>query len=215
MKKGLLLLLILSFAFPLYAQQNREEGKNKMGASYYAHSGALYVLSNKTTGYEVTGVGPLIGAAFFYERIFLSRFSMGLTYTSLMERSMDVKDGVTDINVVEKVALGSVDFRAYFKSHKRNGWKPYLGVSFGTMSASDTLTLTTAGSTTTTEETTKAVVPVTLLRGGFDLIMDYGGIRLDFGQVTGVRRDLVGSNSYRANYKMTGSSMSIAVFSHF
>jgi len=215
MKQLLTLLIALLIATPAFAQQKREEAKNKAGALYYTHSGSSYVLHDNTANVDYTGTGNIVGPAFFYERIILSRFTVGVTYSSMLERSMDIKTSTATVNVVENITMTTFDFKAYFKDHRRPGWKPYLGVSFGTMAVADTLSVTTTGTTTATEEETKATVPVTFLRAGMDLTMGFGGVRIDFGQATGSRRDLESSTNYRAKYVMDGSSLAIGVFSHF
>ena len=215
-KIGLLLLVFSLWSVqPLVAQQKAKELKNKVGATYYNHSGGTYTLKEKATVNQDSASASMVGTTFFYERIFLSRFSMGVAYSSFLEKSLDMRVGTSSINVIEKTNYTAFDFKAFFREHTRPGWKPFLGVGFGTYTVASTLAVTADGVTTATADATSATIPVTLLNWGFDYTMDATGIRMEMNQVTGTRRDLESSTDYNANYIADGTSVGIAVYSHF
>ncbi|MDX2469963.1 MAG: hypothetical protein QNL04_05230 [SAR324 cluster bacterium] len=216
MKLGLLLLAFSLWGFaPLAAQEKIKEKKNKMGATYYNHSGGTYTLKEKSSGYNDSASDSMVGTTFFYERIFLSRFSIGVAYSSFLEKSLDMYVGTNTINVIEQTSYTAVDFKAFFREHARPGWKPFLGVGFGTHTVASAMTITADSATTTSTDATAASIPVTMLNWGFDYTMDATGIRMEMNQVTGTRRDLESSDTYSANYIVDGTSVGIAVYSHF
>ncbi|MDT8445957.1 MAG: hypothetical protein RRB13_03540 [bacterium] len=212
MKRIILLLIALTLASsPVWAQQRKKEPKNKFGAIHYTHSGGSYTLQSSTDSSSVTE--PLIGAGFFYERVFQSRFSAGLKYSGFLERSLTQTVDGTSVTTVEKTAMTTLDFKAYFKDHLQNGMKPFLGVAFGTYTPASTVT--TLAATGNTEGNTTASVPITSLSAGFDYVLDFGGVRAEVGSVSGKRRDLSGHDTYSANYQFDGTSIAIGVFSFF
>ncbi len=192
-----------------------KEPKSKAGATYHSHAAGSYTLVNTTSSAEGSGSGNLVGTVFFYDRLFLDRFSAGLRFSSFLERSMDVTIGTSTVNILETASFWSMDFKAFFKDHMRPGFKPFLGVSYGNYTVKSTLTTTTTGSATTTEDNTAATIPVTVLSGGFDYIFGFGGVRLEAGQVTGSRNDLDSSSTYRASYQYGGSTLGISVYAFF
>lgn len=215
MKVGLLLLVFSLWSIPqLAAQEKAKELKNKMGATYLNHSGGTYTLGEKTSGNQDSASDSMVGTTFFYERIFYSRFSMGFAYSPLLEKSLDMKVGTNIINVIEKTTYSVFDFKAFFREHTRPGFKPFLGVGFGTYSVASAMLITDSANVTT-EDATTASIPVTMLNLGFDYTMTNTGIRMEMNQVTGTRRDLESSDTYNANYRVDGTSVGIAVYSHF
>ena len=212
MKKYILLALVLILAAsPAMAQRKKKEPKNKLGVAYYTLSGAEYTLQSTTD--ISTATGNMIGPAFFYERVFLSRFSAGLKYATGLDRSMDLNLDGNTVSVVETTALASFDFKAYFKNHESPGMKPYLGVGFGTLTSSSEVTTITSTSNDTGN--TSATVPITTLNFGFDYMMEFGAVRVDLGTTSGRRRDLEGHSDYKALYQMDGTSVAIGVYSFF
>lgn len=212
MKRFLIVLITLLLATsPAWAQVRKKEPKNKFGAMHYTHSGGQYTLQSATDTSTVDE--PLIGAGFYYERVFQSRFSAGLKFSSFLERSLtQTLDGNT-VTTVENTTMFTLDFKAFFKDHMMNGFKPFMGVAFGTYAPSSTVT--TIEATGNTEGTTTASVPITSLSVGFDYVLDFGGVRFEAGAVNGKRRDLEGHDTYTANYQYDGSAVSIGVFSFF
>jgi len=207
----LFLILILGASSPLWAQKKVKEPKNKFGAIHYTHTGAQYTLSSATG--SATASDDLVGAGFFYERLFLSRFSAGLKYSGFLERSLTQSlDGDT-ISTVETTTMTTLDFKAFFKDHSQSGMKPFLGVSFGTYAPMSVVTTIAAAGNT--EGSTAASVPVTGLSFGFDYILEFGGVRVEGYSITGKRRDLTSHDTYIANYRYDGSALSIGVYSFF
>ena len=212
MKRTLLTLLLLGLlTLPALAQQNKKEPNTKIGAFHYTHSGAQYPLSDSTS--SSTASDDLIGAGFFYERVFLSRFSAGLKYSSLLDRSLVQTVGGQTVTTVEQTALASFDFKAFFKDHSSNGFKGFLGVGFGSYTPKSTVT--TIAASGNTEGNTGAAVPISSLSVGFDYLLDFGGVRVEAYSITGSRRDLTGHPSYTANYRYDGSAFEVGVFSFF
>ncbi|OGG96440.1 MAG: hypothetical protein A2508_00770 [Candidatus Lambdaproteobacteria bacterium RIFOXYD12_FULL_49_8] len=205
---GLLLLLMAS---PAMAQRKQKEPGNKLGVAYFALSGTEYTLQSSTS--ITTGSEPMVGPAFFYERVFLSRFSAGVKYASGLDRSLDMWIDGNTVSIVEKTVLTSFDFKAYFKDHSSSGLKPYLGVGFGNLVSSSVVT--TIAASGNTEGNTSATVPTTTLNLGADYLLEFGAVRFDFGTTTGRRRDLDGHTTYKALYKMDGASFSVGVYSFF
>ena len=197
----------------------RKEPKNKAGAVYYTHSGSQYTLISNATGNSISSNAAFIGVAFFYERLILSRFSAGLKFSSFLERSMALTLDNNKIDVLEKVTLFMLDFKAFFKDHTSSGLKPFIGVGYGQYNVSSSISVTASGSTTTQEDkqTTKVTIPVTSLNFGFDYFTDFGGIRLEGGLLTGNRSDLSNSDSdgYKAKYQASGATASVGVYSFF
>jgi len=205
------LILILGATGPAWAQKKKKEPKNKFGAIHYTHTGAQYTLSSATS--TSTASDDLVGAGFFYERLFLSRFSAGFKWSSFLERSTTHSLDSNTVTVLEKTSMTTFDFKAFFKDHMQNGMKPFLGVSFGTYAPKSTITtIATAGNT---EGSTAASVPITGLSFGFDYILDFGGVRVEGFSITGKRRDLTGHDTYIANYRYDGSALSVGVYSFF
>ena len=216
MKKYLFVALaILLLASPAMAQRKVKEPKNKLGVAQYRHTGAIYELQSVSTGAITTGTGVMVGPAFFYERVFKSRFSAGLKYSTGLDRSLSLSLDGSAISVVETTTLTSFDFKAYFKDHSAPGFKPYLGVGWGTLASTSAVTTTAAGSSSSSEGSTTATVPITSLNFGFDYVMEFGAVRFDLGNATGSRRDLTSHSAYKANYTMDGSSVAIGVYSFF
>ena len=54
--------------------------KNKAGALYHSHTTGDYTLSEQGTANSGADSASLIGFGFFYERLFLDRFSAGFKY---------------------------------------------------------------------------------------------------------------------------------------
>ena len=215
-KIGFLLILLAFFSVEsVFAQEKVKENKNKMGATYYNHSGGTYTLTEKATGSGASTSDNMVGTTFFYERIFYSRFSIGLAYSPLLEKTLEMNVGTNSIDAIEKTNYTAFDFKAFFKEHTRPGLKPFLGVGFGTYTVATTMDVTAASATTSSEDTTGVSIPVTLLNAGFDYAMMNSGIRFEMNQVTGSRKDIESSDTYKANYRVDGTSIGIAVYSHF
>lgn len=214
MKKYLFVALaILLLASPALAQRKVKEPKNKIGFSQINHTGAIYELESASTTQVDTDTGKMVGLGIFYERVFQSRFSAGLKYSTGLDRSLNLNIDGNRVSVVEATKLTSFDFKAYFKDHSAAGLKPYLGVGWGTMVS--TSTVTTIATSGNTEGTTTASVPITSLNLGFDYLMEFASVRFDLGNATGSRRDLTSHSAYKANYTMDGSSVAIGVYSFF
>ena len=212
MKRTLLTLLFLGLlTLPALAQQNKKEPNTKFGAFHYTHTGAQYTLSSTTA--SSTATDDLIGAGFFYDRVFLSRFSAGFKYSSLLDRSLVQNLGGTTVTTVEQTSLASFDFKAFFKDHSSNGFKGFLGVGFGTYTPKSKVTTIATGGNT--EGNTGATVPFSSLSVGFDYLLDFGGVRVEAFSITGSRRDLTGHPSYTANYRYDGTALEVGVFSFF
>ena len=207
---GLLLMLTTSAV----AQRKPKEPSNKAGAIHYTQSGSTYTLKDNSTSLSVSASDTIVGAAFFYERLFKSKFSAGLQYSSFLERSIEFSIGTNELNVVEATALTIIDFKAFFKDHSRPGFKPYIGVGFGQYTMASTIS-TTDSTGSTSDSTTEAVVPVTILNLGADYFRDFGGFRLNVGVVSGKRNDLTSNDTYQATYQATGVVFGISVYSLF
>lgn len=201
------------------AAARKREPLNKAGAVYYTHSGSEYTLRSNATRTDQTVSDPFIGVVFFYDRIFLSRFSAGFKFSSFLERNMSLNIDGNTLDVLETVTLMMLDFKAYFKDHSSGGFKPYIGVGYGQYQVKSKISETPAGSSTTEEgkQTTKATIPVTAINFGFDYFTDFGGIRMEGGVITGSRNDLSNSESdaYKAKYQASGVIASIGVYSFF
>ena len=211
MKKIILFLIIFSMfsSSILFAQARRtRQPKNKFGAVYYGISGADFTFTNKTTGESGTASDSIIGAVLFYERIFDSKFAVGINGTSFLERNMSIEVGSKTLEIVEQSTLVLLHFKAYHKDHSAGGIKPYLGVGLGSLSVSSLITSTTD----TTGSTTSATIPVTVISAGLDYFWESGGFRLEVGYLTGERSDLEGHDTYSAKYQATGSTGSIGVY---
>ena len=209
---------LLILTTDVFAARKREP-KNKAGAVYYTHSGSELTLRSNSTGAEDSSSDPFIGAVFFYDRIFLSRFSAGIKFSSFLERNMEFNIDGSKVDVLEKVTMIMLDFKAYFKDHSANGLKPYIGVGYGQYQVDSKISVTASGSATTEEDkqTVKATIPVTAINVGFDYFTDFGGIRAEGGVITGSRNDLSNSDSdgYKAKYQASGFVASIGVYSFF
>ena len=193
----------------LFAQARRtREPKNKFGSVYHVISGTDYTLTNKTTGAKGTASDSIVGAVFFYERIFDSKFSMGINGTSFLERNMSMEVGAETLEIVETSTLVLLHFKAYHKDHSMGGAKPYLGVGLGSLSVSSLIT----SATDTTGSTTSATIPITVISAGLDYFWESGGFRGEVGYVTGERSDLENHDTYSAKYQATGSTGSIGVY---
>ncbi|MBU3914582.1 hypothetical protein KKA14_03525 [bacterium] len=188
--------------------------KNKAGAIYYSQSGSEYTLVNKLTAGSGSDSDSLIGTVFFYERMFLDRFSMGFKYSSFLERNLSFEEGTNTLDVLETASFWSLDFKAFFRDNMRPGLKPFLGVSYGNYSLSSAITISPAAGSSS-EETTTATIPVTILSTGFDYVFGFAGVRIEVGQSTGSRNDPDGSSTYRAAYQYGGLISSVSVYSFF
>jgi len=211
MKKTVLFLILIAMVSSsiLFAQARRtRESKNKFGSVYHVISGSDFTLTNTTTGETGTASDSIVGAVFFYERIFDSKFSMGLNGTSFLERNMTIAVGSETLEVVEQSTLILLHFKAYHKDHSAGGIKPYLGVGVGSLSVSSTIT----SATDTTGSTTSATIPITVISAGLDYFWESGGFRVEVGYLTGERSDLEGHDTYAAKYQATGSTGSIGVY---
>ena len=200
------------------AAQVRDEPKNKAGVIHYTHTGANYNLLSNETASTVDASEPLVGAVIFYERIFQSRFSAGLKYSSFLERNMETTIDDNELVILEAVTLFNLDVKAYFSDHLLPGFKAFLGVAFGNYTVTSTVTTTSTnddGTTTSTEGQTTATVPITVMNVGFDLMSDFGGIRIAAGLPTGKRNDFEGHTEYKAAYDYSGAVVTIGVFSFF
>lgn len=210
MKKILLFIILITMVSSsvLFAQRRTREAKNKFGAVYHVISGTDFTLTNKTTGASGTASDSIIGAVFFYERIFDSKFAMGINGTSFLERNMSMEVGSTTLEVVEQSTLVMLHFKAYHKDHSAGGAKPYLGVGLGSLSVSSLI----KSSTDTAGSTTSASIPVTVISAGLDYFWESGGFRAELGYMTGERSDLESHTTYSAKYQATGSTGSIGVY---
>ncbi len=209
----LLILLCVSFVCTssAFAQWRKKVPKNKLGAIYATVVGTTYELTNRTpdnvnSGKSESGSSQIVGAVFFYERIFLGRFSAGIEATSFLERQMELKVGTEVVDVVEKSKMIALDFKAFYRDHAIRGVKPYLKVGFGTLKMESDLKMAAAGTSTSTS----ADIPITLLALGFDYILEAGGFRFEVGSVTGERKDL-GDEKFTAEYQAHGTTASIGV----
>jgi len=215
MKKKIVTLLIVTLFCPFGAAfaVKVADLKHKAGAVNFAHSGAKFTLENKSSAASANGSTELKGTTLFYERLLTRGFSVGLTFSTFLERSMDVDVGSDKNAVVETVTMYSIDFKSYLSEHKRKGWKPYFGVGFGSYNVSSTIKTTSGG--TTTEGSSSATVPLTIFSLGADYVFSFGGVRIDYALTTGKREDTDGHSTYNADYNYTGTSLGIAVFSFF
>ncbi|MCP4298630.1 MAG: hypothetical protein GY786_23830 [Proteobacteria bacterium] len=188
--------------------------KNKMGGINYTHSTANYILTNTTTSATGSDAIAIKGTTIFYERMLTGRFSLGFTYSSFLERTSEFSVGSVSYSSLEKISMYSIDFKSYFEIHKREGWKPYMGVSFGSYTAASELTVNTLG--TLTDEKTGATIPTTSLSFGYDWVLEFGGLRFDYTMMSGKRSDSDTYTGHKATYDYTNSSVfGIGVYSFF
>ncbi len=186
--------------------------KNKMGGVNYRHSNANYTLTNTSTTASGSDETQIIGTAIFYERMLTGRFSLGFTFSNLLERTSKVSVGAVTYSSLETISMYSIDFKSYFKIHKREGWKPYMGVSFGSYTTASVLTDTSG---IISEKETGAVIPTTSLSFGYDYVLEFGGLRFDYTLMSGKRSD-DSYTGHNATYDYTNSSVfGIGVYSFF
>ena len=210
MKKLPLLLFAISlvtFAQPLFAKV--KESTLKFGVLHQTQMNSEYTLSGATG----SGNENLVGVSFFMEKVFLSRFSAGMRFSSMLARSNNYTASGNTVVAVETTGMTTFDFKAFFRGHDRPGMKPYLGVSFGSYTPATEINTISGG--TATSSTTSATVPVTILSVGMDYTMDMGGIRADLGIVTGKQNDYTNTTYTTSTYNYGGTAISIGVFSFF
>lgn len=209
---SLMVSFLLSIGMVFAAKEKKlEDSKNKAGAINMTLSGGSYKL--KTSTDNGSGTTAVKGMVLFYERLITKRFSVGLSYSSFLERTMEFDVGSSTNTILETGSMFTIDFKSYFKSHIRTGFKPYVGVGFGTVTLSSKVTTDTSG--TESEGTTGASIPITALSIGADYLVDFGGVRADLSIITGGRDDTSGHDTYNATYTLTGTSFGIAVFGFF
>ncbi len=214
-----LFLSVLLFCFIAFGNSSVEAAapkipKSKIGATHHTHSTGDFKLEEQGSTNAGSASESLVGFAFFYERLFLDRFSAGFKYGYGLERSMEMKVGTSDLEILESATFWSLEFRAFVRDNIRPGLKPYLGVSYGNYTVKSVITIIPETGATTEEETS-ATIPFTMLAFGADYTFGFGGIRLEFGQTTGKRNDLEGSATYYASYDYDGSVVGISVYSFF
>ncbi|MDH5561717.1 MAG: hypothetical protein OEY59_12780, partial [Deltaproteobacteria bacterium] len=158
---------------------------------------------------------PLSGTTLFYERMLTGRFGLGLTFSSFLERSFQLTIGTDIYDILETVTAMSFDFKTYFSEHKKEGWKTYMGVSFGQYTVASTIVKTDSNGATT-DGKTGATVPTTSLSFGVDYVLEFGGFRMDTAIINGKRYDKTGFDLHDAVYDYsTTTVVELGVFSFF
>ena len=209
-----LLTISLLLTSTTHAQQRRKrEPKNKIGALYSTLMGTKYELTNKTSGNVNSGKfddesDPIVGAVFFYERIFSSIFAVGFRATTFLERQMELTVGTETVNVVEKSTMMAFDFKTYYKEHSARGIKPYFGVGLGTLNVTSDLSVASSAATSSTS----ATIPITFLTVGTDYKLESAGFRLEIGSTKGERNDLEDNDMFNAKYEVTGLMVNAGVY---
>ncbi len=188
--------------------------KNKAGALYHTHATGNFKLEEQSSGSQDVASNRLIGFGIFYERLILDRFSAGFKYGYGLERNMSMTVGTNKVEILETASFWEFEFKAFVRDNLRPGFKPFLGVGWGTYTAASTLSIIPS-SGTNTEENTSASIPFTVLSMGFDYVFGFGGCRLEGGMTSGKRTDLKGSSTYYATYDYNGAIVNFSVYSFF
>jgi len=207
------MLLVFCNTSELFAAKTKVP-KNKIGALYHSHSTGNYTLSQQGSSNTDSASASLIGFGFFYERIFLDRFSSAFKYGYGLERNLELTVGTNTIQALETASYWALDFKAFMRDNMRPGMKPFLGVGYGNYTTTSTLSVIPA-SGAVTEDETAATIPFTVLSAGFDYTFGFGGFRLEAGMTTGKRTDLESSSTYYASYDYTGAILNFSVYSFF
>ena len=188
--------------------------KNKAGALYHSHATGSYTLSEQGSSNSNSASANLIGFGFFYERLFLDRFSTAFKYGYGLERNLEMVVGTNTIQSLEMASYWELEFKAFIKDNMQPGFKPFLGVGYGNYTTNSTLSIIPASGSITEDQTT-ATIPFTVLSAGFDYTFGFGGFRLESGLTTGKRTDLESSTAYYASYDYTGAIINFSVYSFF
>lgn len=159
---------------------------------------------------EKTEKGTLIGYVFFVEKVIYDVFAVGVKSGSSLARTINYEIGTSDVTVEESAAYTALEFKTYSDNHRKNGFKAFLSVSYGTLTTqSEITTQPSAGSAST--DTTGATIPIRAWSVGFDYILGFMVARLEAGQANGNRSDLEGGSTYRATYNYDSTTAAFAL----
>ncbi len=209
MKKILILIVGLTyFVYQPGWAQDIVFPSNKIGVYLFEFQGPVYELDNLTT--KESGSEKLSGTVLFYERILSDVFTLGIKYGSGMTRTLEFDIGSSEVTIEETVSYQALEIKSYGTNHRKGGFKPYLAVSYGMLTATSTIS-TSPESGSIAEDETTAVIPIKAWCIGFDYILWKIAFRMEIGQSNGSRNDLESSDTYRAKYQYDTTTAGVAL----